>query len=299
MVPEKYLELGLIGLGRGGQHNWFNGHYGAALLAAYFMDREHELPTHVQEGLVRTCEHYIEQHPDWFTPFENETTDPSLMEQVFAWLGKNLEQLRSSGHGLALGVLGLKALLKRPDLCTTSVVDGLCKTLDRTTQDGGNRYYGIANYFDVTIDDVQDVPEYHSSQDMIQQAFDEMDILLPGKKIGEKFYHFTGEPEHGVTHAQALVELERLGYGELTKQGMINHRIQMHLNRQRPEELLDTQITDPGLTSIFDPTYWAKTFNDPHGIKVPYAALSLFKRLPVEARAKAEFNTLKILCQVK
>jgi hypothetical protein len=79
MIPEKDRELGLIELGRGGQHNCFNGHYGAALLVAYFMDREHKLPPHVQEGLVRTCEHYIALHPDWFVPFENETSDPALI----------------------------------------------------------------------------------------------------------------------------------------------------------------------------------------------------------------------------
>ncbi|MGZ4163051.1 MAG: hypothetical protein ACXVDB_02820, partial [Tumebacillaceae bacterium] len=219
MVPTKYLELGLIALGRGGQLNWFNGHFGAALLAAYYMDRENELPAHVQEGLVRTCEHYIEMHPDWFAPFAEETADPALMEQVFGALRKNLQHLRSSGHGLALGVLGLKALLERPDMCLPSVVDGYVKTLDNTYEDGGKRYYGIENYFEVTPEQVTDVPEYHTTLDMMQTAFDALDVLVPSMKIGEKFYHFTGEPEHGVTHAQALVELERLGYEDLAKQG--------------------------------------------------------------------------------
>lgn len=65
---DSYLELGVVGMARAAQAGWFDGHYGAALLAGYFMDREHELPEHVKDGIERTCEAFRREKPDWFLP---------------------------------------------------------------------------------------------------------------------------------------------------------------------------------------------------------------------------------------
>jgi hypothetical protein len=66
----------------------------------------------------------------------------------------------------------------------------------------------------------------------------ELQIVAPSRKAGDVFYHFTGELERGITFAHALVELNEMGYADLFKKGLPIHRLQMFLNRQRPEELL-------------------------------------------------------------
>lgn len=294
-----YLELGLIALGRGGQTNWFNGHFGAALLAAYYMNQEQGLPAHVQEGLIRTCENYRASHADWFIPYENETADPELLDQVISGLRANTQRLSSSGHGLALGVLGLKALLDRPDLCTPGIIDGIVKMLNLTSQDRPNRYFGIADYFTVTPKQVTDIPVYQNATDMVRAAFAPLQVVVPNGYFQEQHYFFTGEAEHALTHAHAILELERLGYFDLAQQAMINHRIQVYLNTRQPEEVKANAIEQPTFSSIFSEDYWAGTYGDPHAIKVPYAALPLLKYLPEAERTEAERNTCKILCQAK
>lgn len=73
---DSYVELGVAGMARAGKTSWFYGHVGAALLAGYFMNQEHELPEHVKEGIERTCESFRRQHPEWFAPLEPEEAEP-------------------------------------------------------------------------------------------------------------------------------------------------------------------------------------------------------------------------------
>jgi hypothetical protein len=298
MLDEKYLELGLTALGRTGEKpGWFGGHYGAAVLAAYYMDREYDLPEHVQAGLKRMADHFMIIHPDLFLPYENEQADPALMERLLDGLRANAARLSNSGHGLAYGFLALKGLLDRPDLCIPSIVNNFYNCLIESSQGSGDRYWGLEDYSTFGIDQVTDIPEYNSLDDMAERALAECRVIIPDQTIDGKRYHFTGEVEHGLTHAQALIEFHRLGYPELTKSGMVNHRIQMQLNRRIPDFMRETEIKEPPFDSLFAPEYWEKVYNDPHCLKVPYAALYLLHKLPEEKRAKAERDVCKILCQ--
>lgn len=295
-LVDSYLELGVVGMARAASSGWFSGHYGAGLLAGYFMTREHELPEHVIEGIERTCESYRRLKPDWFLPLEeNEAADPALLQKVLAGLEENVKQLRTSGHGLALGVLALKALRERPDLIRPSIVEGLVTLLKLTTEDKPTRYWGIDNYFEVSVTDIGDVPAYDTTLEMARKTFDGLDTIVPGRAIEGVIYHFAGEVEHSITHAQALTDLERFGYGELTARGMVNHRVQMFLDRQMPDFVLMDEVKEPAFDRITSPDYWAKTYKDPHALKVPYAALDLLKRLPEEEREKAERDVCKLL----
>jgi hypothetical protein len=292
---DSYVELGVAGMARAGKTSWFYGHVGAALLAGYFMNQEHELPEHVKEGIERTCESFRRQHPEWFAPPEPEEADPVLLKRVIKGLENNVKQLRTSGHGLALGVLALKALRQRPDLITPQIVDGLAAMLEGTTQDRPNRYWGIDNYFEVTAADVPDIPAYQDTLDMTRRTYGELHTVVPGRVIDGVMYHLAGETIHSITHAQALTDLERFGYDDLVSAGMANHRIQMYLNRQIPDFVLEDEVKEPAFVSLYDPQYWAKTYSDPHALKFPYAALDLLKRLPEAERAEAERNACKLL----
>ncbi|GED27751.1 hypothetical protein BAG01nite_38530 [Brevibacillus agri] len=294
---DSYLELGVVGMARAAQAGWFGGHYGAALLAGYYMDREHELPEHVKAGIERTCEAFRRLQPEWFAPLgQEEQADPALLQQVVDGLTQNVKQLRTSGHGLALGVLALKALRDRPDLVRPSVVAGLVEMLKKTTEDRPTRYWGIDSYFAVTTADVaEEVAPYDTTEEMARRTFAELHTVVPGRVIDGQRYHFAGEIVHGVTHAQALTDLERFGYGELVQAGMVNHRIQTYLNRQMPEFVLADEVKEPAFTEIFSPAYWEKTYSDPHALKLPYAALDLLGRLPAGERPDAERNLCKLL----
>lgn len=298
-IPANYIELGLYALARSGEKGWFDGHFGAALLSAFYLNEENSLPDHVKNGLIRNCEYYLERYPLLFTPFAAEEADQRYVEYVLKGIEANLETLRSSGHGVILGVIGLKALKDRPDLCTMSIAKGIYQTIMHAAKDRPNRYYGFEDYTSLNATDVFGIPAYQSISDIVEICFAELQIVIPNQKWGEVFYHFTGELEHGVTFAHALVELDHMGYSDLTKKGFELHRLQMYLNRQRPGELIHQAITQPSFHTLTDRAYWEKIYNDPHSLKVPYSALCLFKYLPEKKRAKAEYNLCKILCQNK
>jgi hypothetical protein len=76
---------------------------------------------------------------------------------------------------------------------------------------------------------------------------------------------------------------------------MVNHRVQLYLDRQMPEFVLQDEVKEPAFESITSEAYWAKTYKDPHALKVPYAALDLLNRLPEEERKKAERDVCKLL----
>jgi len=166
--------------------------------------------------------------------------------------------------------------------------------LDSTTEDRPNRYWGVDNYFDVSTDEVCDIPSYKVSDQMVKQALVELNTVIPNQVIQGQRYFFSGEKEHGITHAHALLELEKFGFQEIVESGMRNHRVQMYLNRQGPDFIVD-EIKEPLYSSIVAPEYWGKTFNDPHAIKVPYAALILLNRLDSSERAEAEVGICKLL----
>ncbi|KEO84280.1 hypothetical protein [Tumebacillus flagellatus] len=293
---DQYPALGLTAISRAGRVNFFDGHVGAAMLAAFFIQRDQEVPEHVREGLSRICEGYQAEHPEWFELFPEEQADPALLAHVVAGIRNNASVLRRSGHGVTFGTLALRALIEFPQLCTPSIVEGLAICLEQTLKDRANRYYGISDYLNLTPEELGLEP-YADVDEMVQRAFDELDVVVPDGVYNEQFYFFTGELEHGVTFAQALVDLGRLGYEDIQREGMRWHRLQMHLNAQRPAEVLERQIVESGFTSVLDPAYWSHSYEDPHAIKVPYAALELLPR--VQNRAEAERGVCKILTQAK
>lgn len=217
-VPDNYIDLGLNALARSGEKGWFEGHFGAALLAAYYLDKENDLPDHVKSGLIQNCEHYIGKYPELFAPYStDEVADLCHIEHVLKGIEANLEGLRSSGHGVILGVLGLKALKDRPDLCKVSIAKGVYQTIMHASKDRQNRYYGIKDYTALSFDDIFGISAYNSLFDLIEVCFAELEIVIPDRKVEDVFYFFTGELEHGVTFAHAIVELEQMGYSDLSK----------------------------------------------------------------------------------
>ena len=98
VISDRYLEDGLTALSRGGEVGWFEGHVGGAYLAAYYMQKEFDLPQDVLQGLAANCLHLRNQHEDWFEPYPPEPA-PELMNQLIEGLSPNLTNLSTSGHG--------------------------------------------------------------------------------------------------------------------------------------------------------------------------------------------------------
>ncbi|MGY5344207.1 VOC family protein [Paenibacillus glucanolyticus] len=301
-ISDQYLEDGLTALSRGGEVGWFEGHVGGAYLAAYYLQKEHNLPQDVRQGLAANCRHLRSQHEDWFEPYPSELAKPELMDQLVEGLLPNLTNLSTSGHGVTLGVLGLKALRDRPDLLTPSIVRGLLKLMEDAAHEHKlARYYGIEDYTRQSLPELSfsDIPPYQDASDLASRALSELQLVLPDQHYEGKYYFFAGELEHGITHAHALIELERLGYTQLARLGQGNHQRQTILNRLRPQELAHQEIKVSDEASIMDSSYWSGLYEDPHAIKVPYAALALLQYVPQGRRVELERDVCKLLSLMK
>lgn len=297
VISDRYLEDGLTALSRGGEVGWFEGHVGGAYLAAYYMQKEFDLPQDVLQGLAANCRHLRNQHEDWFEPYPPEPAQPELMDQFMEGLLPNLANLSNSGHGVTLAVLGLKALRDRPDMLTPSIVRGLLKLMeDAAVEHKLARYYGIEDYTKLDRSEISlsEITPYRNASDLASRALSELGLVLPDQFVDGKYYFFAGELEHGITHAHALIELEQLGYTQLARLGQDNHRMQMILNRLRPQELSNQGVQVPEKASITESAYWSGLYEDPHAIKVPYAALSLLQYVPKERRADMERDVCKL-----
>lgn len=77
------------------------------------------------------------------------------------------------------------------------------------------------------------------------------------------------------------------------------HRLQTKLNRLRPQTLMAQGIEAPDEASITESAYWGRLYEDPHAIKVPYAAMALLRHVPVERRADLERDVCKLLSLMK
>jgi hypothetical protein len=296
LLPKEYLEKGITALSRAGEKGWFSGHYGAAVMAAYYISREKIFVGELQEQLVNRVNDMINLVPEFFVPYPIEAADPEQIDRIVDGISLNLKTLRTSGHGVVLGTLALKGLRDLPHMVTPAIVNGICKILDNACHDGLNRYYGIENYDEIEVYD-DEIPAYQNEHDMIKRAFEECEIVYETQVINNKRYHFVGEKEHGITHAHAIYDLLSMGYVELAQEGFKNHRLQMKLNRMIPP--VPSRIEKSNFTGIMDIKYWSQSYKDPHCLKVPYAALSLLTKLMPEEQKQYEEYVCNILNGMK
>ena len=272
------LSKGITALSNAGNIGWFHGHFGAAVIASELFISENEVDSEIGSLVRNRAEKIITNQPSLFHELPSHPTDTQWKERILEGLNKNLNKLRTSGHGVIYGALVLKVLSKNEKLATKPIIDGVVKLLDLATHDNLNRYYGIENYDNVKVQPEDKIPEYKSELDLIRASFQELDIIYPNQTINGKTYFFTGCKLHAITHAHALSILIELGYTDLAKRGYENHRLQLRLNRHTPPNLQTLKVD-----KLYDPlqkSYWEREIDEPHYFKFPYSVLNLFKKLP-------------------
>ena len=277
------LSRGTAALSKASDFGWFHGHFGAAVIASELFISENELSNEISLLVRNRAQKIITSQPALFYELSSEPIDTQWKEKVLKGLNKNLEKLRTSGHGIIYGALALKILTKNEKFAIRPIVDGIIKLLDLTTHDNLNRYYGIENYDDVKIEAQDKIPTYKNELDLIRASFLELNAIYPDQTIGGKTYFFTGCKLHAITHAHALCTLAELGYSDLAKKGYENHRLQLKLNRHTPPKPETLKVD-----KLFHPLkkdYWEREIDEPHYFKFPYSVLNLLKKLP-ESEAK-------------
>lgn len=297
LQQDKMLRLGLTALGRAlecGNQHWFAGHIGAAMLSCAFILEESDLGAGVSAVVVRRAEDLVTDNAEYFQPFstpsdasvdcavESSVAESALLDGLARLLSSKHGDLSESGHGIIYAALALKALRRlRGELVDRQLLAAIQALLSATGQDRGDRYYGFEDYHQAADDYAAQIPLFASAAQALQYTLEERRPTYADGEVDGKYYYFTSEKLHGITHAHALYELQSLGYDDLAKAGLEALRKQFLLNRQTPPEagpLCAVQCPNPQ-----EEAFWRSIDGDPHNIKLGYALLSAQRALPLIA----------------
>lgn len=276
------IQLGLTALAHAGaKQSAYLGHFGSAMLSAYFMCRELNLPRETIRAISTAALSLKCREPQLFRSFSSEKPDPNLIEQVRLCLTQYGSRLSRSGHSTIIGMFVLKAFHERPDLITPTLVQGVTQLMRAYgAERSENRYYGFDRaYNEVRLSTDDSVPRYRFARDALKVAIREVDVIFPDLDIGGVQYYFMGEKLHAITHGHAIYELHKLGHADLVAQLKRAHRLQVKLNRHLPPSdtanpLLGASDLTPMMSRFWEavPTL-KKELALPHAFKRSYALL--------------------------
>lgn len=296
-LPRSILQSGLWALSRASQYGWVNGHYGAAVIAGYFLSSEHSMPQAVQQHLIAKVDQCIAHNTAWFRPDPLPAANPALSQSLVVLLRQHGQALCRSGHGLIFGALCLKSLRACPEMLVPPVIDGLRRLLTLLLEDDPQRYYGISDYRPYST--MENIPASagHAITDMVRAAFAQFHTAYPTTTVNGRQYFFTGEKIHVVTLAHAYRIFLDLGFPELARAAYWQQQRQLALaNAHAPSDL--TPIPEVTAGNLLDLSLWKDPMGDPHGLKFAYAAMDLLGYLPVPERATHERLACKIFASL-
>lgn len=267
-LGREYLAKGLASLSVAHKHGWLEGHNGAAVLATYYFSRENTLPERTTAALGKQIDAFIAKNRAEFPAPDPGpgTADPARIAEQ---LDTQIAELRAGGHDVIFASLALRALRDMPEYATPAIVDGICELLRlivaRRRPDP-----------DTVFNRENPLPPYESTKDIASVT-----LKATLRPWGDVARVGASGVIHWITHADAVVTLADLGYGDLAKRGYAAQRL--HIN----QAVTGGDRREPDRTAVdwLAPAYWEsetprKLFGDSwlagHAFKLPY---SLFRML--------------------
>ncbi len=280
--PE-YLGKGLAALSDAHNRGWLQGHSGAAVLATYYFCKENALDERTTHALGKQIDAFIAKSPEEFPapdPGRGRAEPLRIVEQ----LDGQIADLRVGGHDVIFASLALKALRDLPEYAAPAIVDGICELLRlivaRRRPDP-----------DTPFNQEHPLPPYRSTKDIATVT-----LQATLRPWGDVSRVGASGVIHWITHADAVVTLEDLGYADLAKRGHAAQRL--HIN----QAVTGGEQREPLRAAIdwLGAEYWEsdtsrKLFENTwlagHAFKLPY---SLFRMLRL-----AEDQELRNACLLR
>lgn len=210
-----YLVRGLTGMARA--NGWFDAHWGAAVLAGHYLCRENHLGAEITAAIKKQLDAMIMLREAQFTPFPPDTSDRALIEKVPEALGSAIRGgLRAHGHAVIFASLSTRALRDAPHLAQPKLIQGLSALSGQIAKIKAQKPPGEASYA--------------NTQAMIDGTF--LSLVRFRQLLGRPAVrrpNFT----HMITHTEALMNLESMGYRDLMLAGQAGHRA--HIAAPVPE----------------------------------------------------------------
>ena len=224
---------------------WFDGHYGAAVLAGYYLCKENSLDRRTVAAIKAELDKMIESQAALFAPFPDERVDAELIENVPKALGPAIDGgIRAGGHAVIFAALSTKALGDVPDMAQPTIVRGLTRLSRNIAKSRLHKPDGEASY--------------SSTQAMIDATFDSVarfkDVL---GRPSIKRPNFT----HMFTHTDALMTLDTLGYADLVKAGHAGHSVHIGPTVPRIDREIHPKSNHATLDEVMHSSFWENKEN--------------------------------------
>ena len=277
----KYLlEVGIYALAKSSEeNNWFPGHIGASIIAiALFLEENiKEVSDDLKKMVLLKAEEIIEinavQYEDIYSK-EKTSTNP-ILDAVKL----NIKNFSADGHGVIYGSLALKGIQYLDKNIKEEVITGIATIVKLAQNDNVERYWKIENYKEAEIKET-DLENFKNVSEAGLYCLTHQENQLGNLIINDKQYYFEGSRLHEVTHSQALLLLDQLGYSELAIEGLNGLKKQIFFNKQFPKDIEPEQID-----FLFDPfeiQFWRYPIKDYHHYKLAYAVFSLCNYLKIK-----------------
>ena len=274
---EKYLKLGLIGLSNSTKFgSWFHGHVGAEIITNTFFIIESGVTKNVQNSIIKRIEFILNSKSQFFECDNVNSSEASSIEDIENQLEENIHNLSTAGHGVIYGTLALKAINKLNGWLPKEIKSGIIKLQkDAYENDFPNRYFGFKDYQNEIID-LSNIPQFNTPKEaakycVLNQKYFE------NQKIKGTHYFFHANQLHDITHSQALLMLEKLGYENLLQPGLEQLRKQIKLGQSQPPK--GTPYIGKTQINPFHVQFWERKVNDEHHNKLAYSISYLIKNL--------------------
>lgn len=240
-----YLDHGLTAMARA--QTWFDAHWGAGILAGYYLCRDHPLDADTVTGIRRQMDTVIEVRAEQFKPMLDGDADKQRIDEVpKALLPAMKGGLRAHGHAVIFASLSTRALRDAPHMARPGIIDALCGLSRQIAKLKSQR-------------PTPSTQGYASTQAMIEATFDSLALFQP----------LLGHPEvrrpnftHMITHTEALMNLEQMGFGDLARAGHLGHRIHISVSVPPvPKQAASGEANQTTLASVMNGTFWSDAMN--------------------------------------
>lgn len=273
---ESHLKLGLIALSRTTKFgSWFYGHIGAEILTNTFFLIEFELSSQLENAIRARIKFVISKHNKFFdsASLDEKGNDSTL--EIEKNLKDNLSNLSTAGHGIIYSTLALKAIKALNGWLPTGVKNGLIELQLNAQKDMPNRYLGYHDYQNSTID-LSDIPVFKNAQEAAKYCLKNQTIFK-NQEIEGEHYFFQGNQLHDITHSQALIMLNQMGYNDLSTLGLEQLRKQIKLGKSQPPKGI--QAVSNNFYDPFDASFWERPVEDEHHFKLAYSVAFLLNNM--------------------
>jgi len=239
-LDDSYLVRGLTGMARA--KGWFDAHWGAAVIAGYYLCKENKLDDETVSGIKSQLDAAIKLRSEQFAPLPDQDPDEALIERVPKAMAPAVEGgLRAHGHAVIFASMSTKALRDVPWMARPALIDSLCGLSQQIARKAPQRPKDRHS------------ATYPNTQAMIDALFDSL----------ARFEPLLGRPSvrrpnftHMTTHTEALMNLDLMGYRELAKAGHPGHAVHIAAEVPEVDPSLHPQKSLVSLESITNADYW-------------------------------------------